>query len=213
MRFGEAELQIEERLSRPLPGAEAQLRLAPHPRRGWSAGRVPDGLRRGAGLLLLYPRGGEAHVVLTLRDAQLPNHPGQISFPGGAVERGESDAQAALREAQEEIALDPTSVRVLGALTPLHIPVSGFALYPVVASCAVRPSMKPQTGEVQRLLEVSLADLADPSRLGTHHGQRDGRPRHVPFFAIEGFRVWGATAMVLAELLSLLDALPAATGD
>lgn len=208
MRFAEVQRRLERRLGQPLPGPAAQIRLAPRPRRGWSIGHLPEGLRRGAGLLLLYPRGGEATLVLTVRDAGLPHHPGQVSFPGGAVEPGETDVEAALREAREEIALDAAAVRVLGVLTPLHIPVSGFALHPVVAAAQSRPRMQPQAGEVARLLEVSLDTLADPRRLEVQEQLRDGRPRQVPYFSLEGVRVWGATAMVLAELLSLLDLTP-----
>ena len=96
--------------------------MAPRPRRTW-----PDGLnqvRDAAGLVLLFPRAGRAHIVLTVRAETLGRHGGQVSLPGGVIEPGEAFEQAALREAHEEIGIDPAHVRVLGELTPVHVLVS-----------------------------------------------------------------------------------------
>src|SRR3954469_6491125 len=111
-----------------LPGLDAQLVMAPSPRTGWDPLRPPAGLRDAAALLLLYPRDGAWHVPLTVRGSRLRKHTGQISLPGGAVDPGESFETTALREAAEELGVVPASVRVLGRLTPLHIPVSGYML-------------------------------------------------------------------------------------
>src|SRR5207245_442143 len=114
-----------------LPGVAAQALLAPVPRRDWPSGFDPAHIRNAAGLLLLFPRDDQAHVVLTVRAGTLGRHSGQVSLPGGVIEPGETFEHAALREAHEEVALTPGGVRVLGALTPLDIPVSGFRLHPV----------------------------------------------------------------------------------
>ena len=95
-------------------------------------------------------------------------------------------------------------VRVLGALTPVDIPVSGFRLHPVVAMAGERPRLKPSDGEVARILEVPIAALVDPSRRGSTSRVRDGRALAVPAFHVAGVEIWGATAMVLAEFLVLL---------
>jgi 8-oxo-dGTP pyrophosphatase MutT (NUDIX family) len=122
------------------------------------------------------------------------------------VEPGETFEQAALREAHEEVALPlDADVRVLGALTPLDIPISGFRLHPVVAATPARQPLVPADGEVARILEVRVADLLDPTRLVTAARDRDRLPASVvPTFQIAGAEIWGATAMVLAEFLTLL---------
>ena len=103
-----------------LPGVEAQLRMAPQPRGGWKPGFAPDAARIAAALLLLFPASGRAAVLLTKRASALPNHAGQVSLPGGAVNPGESIEGAALREAEEEVGLVRADVRVIGRLTPLQ---------------------------------------------------------------------------------------------
>jgi 8-oxo-dGTP pyrophosphatase MutT (NUDIX family) len=137
-----------------------------------------------------------------------------VSLPGGAVEPGETIEQAALREAFEEVALDPRRVRVLGRLTPLHIPVSGFMLHPVVATNLARPSLRPADCEVERILEISLDELFDPARRLSRRMVREDRGEvEIPYIDLRGAELWGATAMVLSELLWLLAPLRDDTGD
>jgi 8-oxo-dGTP pyrophosphatase MutT (NUDIX family) len=177
--------------------------MAPVPRRQWPKGFNVARVRRAAGLLLLFPHGERAYVVLTVR-GDTPRHAGQVSLPGGVVEPGETIEQAALREAHEEVALVLDAVDVIGALTPIDIPVSGFRLYPIVAMAATRPRLAPADGEVADILEVSVADLLDPAHVGYSELTRDGINLTVPSFRVAGHEIWGATAMVLAEFLSLL---------
>jgi len=198
------ERRLRRALAGTLPGMEAQLRMAPVPRPGWLPGRSPEASRPAAALLLLFPAAAPAHVLLTVRSSRLPSHAGQVSMPGGAVEDGETIEDAALREASEETGVDPCSVRVLGRLTPLHIPVSGFVLHPVVGLADERPDFKLADGEVDRIVEPSLADLLDPAAVRRFPRLRDGLFQDVPYFAVDGLQVWGATAMVLAEFLELL---------
>lgn len=203
--------EIEDRLraavASGLPGLDAQRLMAPRPRPGWRPLDWPEGTRRAAGLILVFEAPAPT-LVLTVRSHALPQHAGQVSLPGGAVEPGESLDQAALREAHEEIGLDPDAVRVIGLLTPLHIPVSGFALHPVVATIDGRPGLRAEHGEVARILEAPVGELADPARIVLTTGQRDGVEYDVPSFDVDGERVWGATAMVLAELLTVLGFPP-----
>jgi len=200
------ERRLIEALARPLPGPSAQVRLAPRPRRGWVPGRWPPGCRDGAGLLLVYPSGADevAHLLLTRRAEGLVHHAGQVALPGGAVEPGETVERAALREAEEEAGVDLASVRVLGRLSPLHIPVSRFLLHPVLAVSGPQARLDPDRREVARLVEVPLAVICDPGRVGRERRVRDGETLDVPYLALAGERVWGATAMVLAELAALL---------
>lgn len=194
---------------RPLPGLDAQLRMAPTPRVGWDPFKVPEGTHDGAALILIYPHNDTIHLPLTVRGSGLRNHTGQVSLPGGRVEDGESIEAAAVREAEEEIGVARDSVQVLGRLTPLHIPVSRFLLHPVVGFVPARPVFNRAEWEVARIIEPSLWQLRDPGSVKrevqtrTHGHQRVDV--NVPFFDIESEKVWGATAMVLAEFCAVLD--------
>lgn len=207
--FGEA---LRRRLAGPLPGLDAQLRMAPQPRPGWDPHTIPPGLRDAAGLLLVYPHDGEWHLPLTVRASHLRHHTGQVSLPGGRVDEGESFADAALREAAEEVGLERGLVSLIGALTPLHIPVSRHLLHPLVGVAAARPVFQPAPAEVAHLLEVPLSRLRLPDAVRWEQRRRELPPAvmmDVPYFDVEGHRVWGATAMVLAEFLAVLDGLDA----
>ena len=203
MTFDAVLRQLESSLAQPLPGATAQARLAPVPRRQWPLGFDEAQVRPAAGLLLVFPVDRRAHIVLTVR-AEALRHGGQVSLPGGVIEPGETFAQAALREAHEEVGLPLHGVRVLGALTPLDIPVSGFRLHPVVAARATRPALVPADGEVAKILQVPVEALLDPSSLGSTERRRMGATVRVPAFHVAGAEIWGATAMVIAEFLALL---------
>jgi 8-oxo-dGTP pyrophosphatase MutT (NUDIX family) len=144
------------------------------------------------------------HVLLTVRSSRLPSHAGQVSLPGGAVEDGENVEQAALREASEETGVEPAAVRLLGRLTPLHIPVSGFVLNTVVGVAETRPDFKLADTEVDQILEPRLDDLLDPGAVRRFPRLRDGLFQDVPYFTVDGVQVWGATAMVLAEFLQIV---------
>jgi len=211
--FTDLERRLPEKLGQALPGAEGQIRMSPRPRFGWRPGQLPRDGRDSGVLLLLFPVSGSPHLVLTVRDPELLHHPGQVSLPGGAVEPGESIEHAALREAHEEVGLDPSVTRIVGALTPLHVPVSGYVLHPRVALTGERPSLRADQREVARIIETPLAGLVDPAGVAVETRQFGRRPVEVPYFAVEGEKVWGATAMVLSELLCVLDSTPNPWGD
>jgi len=204
MLFPDTVRQLEAAFTRPLPGEAAQDTLAPIPRREWPAAFNPARIRNAAGLLLLYPIEGHAHIVLTVRADTLGRHGGQVSLPGGVVDPGETFEQAALREAHEEIALPLDGVRVIGAMTPLDIPVSGFRLHPIVAVRSTRPVLRPADGEVARIIEPGVDELLDASCVRSTERIIGGKTVTIPAFHIHDAEIWGATAMVLAEFLNLL---------
>lgn len=195
-------------LSRPLPGLDAQLRMAPSPRAGWDPLKVPEGTRDGAALILIYPHHETFRLPLTVRGSGLRNHTGQVSLPGGRVDEGETIEAAALREAEEEIGVARDTVLVLGRLTPLHIPVSNYLLHPVIGFVPSRPVFNRAEWEVARIIEPSVDQLRDPATV-----KREFRTRvvgaetveiDVPFYDIESEKVWGATAMALSEFCAIL---------
>jgi len=205
MQFPDVVARLEDAFTRELPGAAAQAHLAPSPRRQWPDGFREELIRHAAGLLLVFPTtANAAHILLTVRADTLGRHGGQVSLPGGVVDAGETFEQAALREAREEVGLSTNLVRVLGALTPLDIPVSGFRLHPIVGVSERRPQLTPAAREVARILEPSIDSLMAPDCVVRTRRARDGVAMTVPGFHLEGVEIWGATAMVLAEFLSLL---------
>ncbi len=194
---------LTARLAEPLPGFAAHATMAPFPSAPDASVLSVDGkpdARRAATLVLVYPGAeGEARFVLTVRQAALRDHSGQISLPGGRLEAGETPEEAARREAWEEVGVPMKAPRVLGRLSPLYIPPSRFAVWPVCASLDATPAFRPHDAEVAALLDVPVADLLDASVRQTRSMTLRGTTFQVPVFALAGHDVWGATAMMLAE--------------
>ena len=199
--------RLVEQLKAPLPGPAAHALLAPQPRRQWPDGFDPrEHPRRGRPAAACFPIAERAHIVLTLRADTLGRHGGQVSLPGGVVDPGETVEQAACAKPTRKSGCRSRDARVIGRLTPLDIPISGFRLHPVVA-VAARPSRlaAPPPARWPACSKSPLDDLCDRSCLVTRERQleRDGA-LVVPAFHVAGHEIWGATAMVLAEFLSLL---------
>jgi len=179
-------------------------------------GAVPEA-RPAAVLVPLFEEGGESRVVLTVRSDQLRSHRGEVAFPGGRLEIGEDVVRAALREAIEEVALDPSLVTVIGQLTSLPTVSSNTVMTPVVATLDRRPALRASPSEVHRIFDVSLSEfVAD----GAFHEEWWSVPDRVDgsgfpesefpvwFFDVADETVWGATARTLMELLCLVLKVP-----
>jgi 8-oxo-dGTP pyrophosphatase MutT (NUDIX family) len=195
---------------RPLPPPPAWLRPERLPDGvPFERPPAPDGARPAAALVLVYPGAdGEAQLVLTQRvEYGADHHSGEVSLPGGKADPGDADAVAtALREAAEEVGLDPDAagVEVVGRLDALWIPPSNFLVTPIVAVAARRPAFVPDPREVAAILESRVAaflpDVApviiDPDPLG--------RPLRYGAYIVDGRIVWGATASILGQLGAVL---------
>lgn len=163
-------------------------------------------------LAACFEEDGEARLVLTRRSSDLRTHQGQVSFPGGRIEKGEAAVEAALREACEEVGLDPSLVTTVGWLHPVLTVVSDSLILPVLATLKKRPRLTASPSEVERIFDVSLAELADPAIFSEERWRIPGRlipgsdDNSFPMwiFEVSGELVWGATARMLYELLSIV---------
>ena len=175
--------------------------VAPVPER--SAPLLPSfpDARVSAVLIALVDGADGAEVLLTRRSMQMRNHAGEISFPGGRLDPGETPIETALREAHEEVGLDPDTPTVVGELAHLNTIVSNSYIVPIVSVLDRRPHVEPRTGEVDRVFWTPLSDLVRP---GTYRMERWGSPpmaRPLHFFEVDDETVWGATAHMLVDLL------------
>ncbi len=196
--------RLRKLLQGPLPGAAAHAVMSPRPSHNGQPHGKARPLEAGV-LLLLYPRNAELYTVLTLRTAEVATHRSQMSLPGGRKENAETTVEAALRESQEELGVPPDSVTLLGCLTPLLVRASNHLVYPVVGYSRLRPRFVPNPKEVDQVVEVSLKELCDPCAMKREtRTLAGGETRDVPFYALKGHAVWGATAMILSEFLAVL---------
>ena len=196
---------LSQDLQRDLPGQDAQYRLAPVPRHLARHGMPapPDAAVNGV-LILLYPHADELYLPLILRPVYPGVHSGQVSLPGGRMEELDGDVvNTALREAQEEVGVDPAAVRVLGQLTPLYIGASNNVVHPTVGYTDKRPDFQIDTREVDLLLETPLSHIIKPHNVRTTTRTMRGHNVTIPHYDVDGQMLWGATAMILAEMIAL----------
>lgn len=208
MRIEEAESRLRSRLREALPGHDAFLELSGYKRPDLEAARRQDPPpRESAVLALLYAKDRLAHTVLMLRPTYDGVHSGQVAFPGGRREPGDADLGAtALREFREETGAVPVAAEILGSLTPIYIPPSRSLVTPFVAIAQEPGAFHPDPREVAELLEVPLELLLrdDILKRREQHITIMERAVEIPYFDVHGRVVWGATAMMIAELRELL---------
>jgi 8-oxo-dGTP pyrophosphatase MutT (NUDIX family) len=197
---------LKNELLKPLPGTDVQWKMASSDRMIRDFPRVPGpDARVAAVLILLYPDTGSVHTVFMQRHNYDGVHGGQISFPGGKKEDSDKDIiHTAIREAEEETGIDPEGISVLGTLTPLFIPVSNMIVTPVVGWTEKMPDFKHQPEEVVFLIDAELKRFLDPSMLKIKPFEIRGEKINVKYFDYEGNVIWGATAMILNELLTII---------
>ncbi|MDQ3940347.1 MAG: CoA pyrophosphatase, partial [Actinomycetota bacterium] len=184
-----------------MPGFEQRLAsvLKAHPPQRVT---VPDARR--AAVLIPVVAAPDPALIFTVRTETLPNHKGQISFPGGSIDPGDATARdAALRETEEELGLDPDLVRVLGELDTIPTFVSGYTVAPFVGWLDERPELQPNPAEVAQVLQVPITDLVEDIRRepGFEHG---GRTYPTEAWVWHDHVIWGVTARIMRTFLGLL---------
>lgn len=197
---------LKNEILKGLPGIDVQWQMASSDRFAKNFPRYAGNDARIAGvLILLYPNNHLIHTLFMQRPYYDGVHGGQISFPGGKMEPEDSNViQTALREANEETGVDPIKVKVIGMLTPLFIHASNMLVTPVAGWVDSKPTFKCQREEVVFLIEADLKRLLDPTIVKTKPFEIRGEMLDIKYFEYKGNTIWGATAMILNELLSII---------
>jgi len=201
--------QLKQKLQQPLPGVTSHLKMAP-------ANRVQEFnnlnniiplAKNSAVLILLFPENGKLKTVFIQRSVYDGVHSGQISFPGGKVEATDKDFEAtALRETFEEIGVKPEVIEIIGQLTDFYISPSNFLVKVFVGYTLQKPAFIPDKKEVQSILEVDIDEFFDSNNIAEKEFYSTSRKTAVfaPCYLVNGLEIWGATAMMLSEMLDIL---------
>lgn len=196
---------LSERLGQPLPGLDAQLKMAPDPVSDAPRRKLdpPEHAHQSSVLILLFPNEeGETELLLTLRSSNI-NHGGQISLPGGRIDEGETPSQAALREAFEEVGIAKDHIEILGNLSTLYVSHSNNQVTPVVGYMERQPELTLNPAEVEEAFTVEVESLANKKNLTVQDWNLRQYTYKVPFWDVHRVPLWGATAMMLSEFLEL----------
>ena len=206
MNWPEFSEAFYKRMARPLPGLAAHRRLVPPERRPDLGKTFPNERRVAAVLALLYPMNDRVCCALIRRPSYPGVHGGQIAFPGGQVESEDRDLlHTALREAWEEVGIQAEKVQRPTELTRLYIPPSRYEVVPFLGLSARRPDFILQTSEVDELIELPLEELLEPKVYGEVSVHTTRGLLNVPAYQWRDEIIWGATAMIVAEISDLLN--------
>jgi 8-oxo-dGTP pyrophosphatase MutT (NUDIX family) len=182
----------------------AQNKMAPNPRAYFRPPEKEGAPNKGAVMLIIYNKDNNSNLLFIKRQENLKTHPGQISFPGGTHEDKETFLETALRETQEEVGIAPNTLEVLGCLSPVYIPPSDFIVHPFVSWHDSPPVCTPCHDEVAEIIEVPIKELLNNGSKSSEIRINKGAEITIPYFRIKEHKVWGATAMILSELLERL---------
>ena len=203
MEFDQLILHLKKRINTNLPGRDSHNKMKVNYREKIKFPFTINKTKPAAVLLLLYPNDNQIFFYLTKRTENLKYHKGQISLPGGSKERGETLLETALRETEEEIGVNKNQISILGNITPLFIPVTGFMMTPFIGFISKKPLIKLDSMEVADIFSVNILDLINNDKLITYR-QIKGKNLNIPYFSLNNHQVWGATSMVLSEFKDII---------
>tara|TARA_B100000686_G_scaffold123097_1_gene130388 strand:+ start:1206 stop:1838 length:633 start_codon:yes stop_codon:yes gene_type:complete len=205
--------RIKKNLNEELPGANSWAKMAVRSVKDekdnleilndWLSKENLKSLKDAAILIALFEKDGEYCFPMIKRPENIKNHPGQIALPGGSKEKEESLERTALREAQEEIGIDPDKVEIIGRLTPIPVPVSGYLVQTYIGIIDEEPNWKLSKDEVADFFILKLSELLDADNEYYEKWNLRGFDAKVPIFKIGDLKIWGATASVLSEFIEL----------
>lgn len=195
---------LKETLQGELPGIQAHSKMLPTGRQLKSHDELSM-VKQSSVLLLLFPEGDQLCICLTKRPQTMKHHPGQISFPGGKVEKEDLSAEmTALREAREEVGIDHHSIEILGKLSDLYVEVSQFSIQPFLAWADQKPDFLVDYGEVEELILFPVSDFVSNEIISETELETATGLLQVKYYPYNGEFIWGATAMILSELIEIL---------
>jgi len=199
--------QLKITINKDLPGEESHQKMRVIYDQSIELPFSKKNSTQAAILILLYLADNEIYFFLTKRTDELKHHKGQISLPGGTQEGNEKLIDTALRETQEEIGINKTSISIIGTITPLFVPVTGFMIYPFIGYSLNKLDPKPDPVEVATIFSVNISDLLNKENRTTEQRNIRGYDVQVPYFKLNDYQVWGATSMILSEFRDLIKSI------
>ena len=199
--------QLKIAINKDLPGEESHQKMRVIYDQSIELPFSKKNSTQAAILILLYLADNEIYFFLTKRTDELKHHKGQISLPGGTQEGNEKLIDTALRETQEEIGINKTSISIIGTITPLFVPVTGFMIYPFIGYSLNKLDPKPDPVEVATIFSVNISDLLNKENRTTEQRNIRGYDVQVPYFKLNDYQVWGATSMILSEFRDLIKSI------
>ena len=199
--------QLEITITNYLPGEESQQKMRVNYDQSIELPFSKNNSTPAAVLILLYLEDNEIHFFLTKRSNELEHHKGQISLPGGTQEENEKLTHTALRETQEEIGINKTSISIIGSMTPLFVPVTGFMIHPFIGYSSNKLEPTPDPSEVEAIFSVNISDLLNETNQTIEKRNIRGYDVEVPYFKLNNYEVWGATSMILSEFRDLIKSI------
>ena len=207
MNFQRFITQLQITITNDIPGEESHQKMRVNCDQSIELPFSKKNSTPAAVLILLYLEDNEIYFFLTKRTDALENHKGQISLPGGTQEGNEKLIDTALRETQEEIGINKTSISIIGTITPLFVPVTGFMIYPFIGYSLNKLDPKPDPVEVAAIFSVNISDLLSKENRTIEQRNIRGYDVQVPYFKLNDYKVWGATSMILSEFRDLIKSI------
>ena len=193
---------LMKQLSRTLPGENSHQIMKV--KLNNDSNREPTLIKYASVLICLFPVNNNWNFFLTKRSTSVDHHKGQISLPGGMIEKGEDPMNAALRETNEEIGIQSKMIQIIGELSPIYIPVSNFKVQPFVGFLNKKPKTDINKQEVSKIFCVSLNDLMNNKNLKSEEKILGNKLVKIPYFSLKTEKIWGATSLILSEFKDIL---------